>query len=164
MSRGILKSSRFSPGNLDDDSLEALFVGRDKDLQFVHDRLKASALGRQKHYILLVGPRGSGKTHFLALVNSRITRSPDWSDARDHLRVAYLNEEEWGVASYLDLLLRIIQSTRSTEAAAPLEERISVIEKTYLSAPTRAIDLAESLLAELVGKKALLLICENLGD
>ena len=72
MRQGFLRSSRYSPGNLDRESLEALFVGRDDIMEDVLSRLTKSIGGQEKHYILLVGPRGSGKTHFLALARHRL--------------------------------------------------------------------------------------------
>ena len=65
MKQGILRSSRYSPGNMDRESLEAVFVGRDDVMEDVLSRVAASIRDSQKHYILLVGPRGSGKTHLL---------------------------------------------------------------------------------------------------
>ena len=72
MSPGILRSSRYSPGNMDRESLEAVFVGRDDVMEDVLSRTTTSIRGPEKHYILLVGPRGAGKTHLLALAYHRL--------------------------------------------------------------------------------------------
>lgn len=72
MRSGFLRSSRYSPGNLDRDSLETLFVGRRDVMNDVLTRATRSIETSQKHYLLLVGPRGSGKTHFLALAHHRL--------------------------------------------------------------------------------------------
>ena len=97
MRQGFLRSSRYSPGNMDRQSLEALFVGRGDDMDDVLSRVTTSIQSPEKHYILLVGPRGSGKTHFLAIAYHRLMDRVDAADARDSVAVALLNEEEWGV-------------------------------------------------------------------
>ena len=72
MRAGFLSSSRYSPGNMDRESLETLFVGRRDVMDDVLTRATGSIEASQKHYLLLVGPRGSGKTHFLALAHHRL--------------------------------------------------------------------------------------------
>ena len=101
MRQGFLRSSRYSPGNMDRESLEALFVGRREVMDDVLSRVSRSVRSAEKHYVLLVGPRGSGKTHFLALAYHRLMDRFDTPNVRDRVAVALLNEEEWGVASFL---------------------------------------------------------------
>ena len=110
MRHGFLRSSRYSPGNMDRESLEALFVGRGDEMEDVLSRVTTSIRSPAKHYVLLVGPRGSGKTHFLALAYHRLMDRIDAVDTRDSVAVATLNEEEWGVASFLDLVVRILRA------------------------------------------------------
>ena len=100
MRQGMLRSSRYSPGNMNRESLEALFVGRHDVMKDVLSRVSTSIRSPQKHYILLVGPRGSGKTHLLALAYHRLMASFRPDDVGDRVAIALLNEEEWGVASY----------------------------------------------------------------
>ena len=69
MTRALVTSSKYSPGNMKPEALEALFVGREKTLHDVLARIAASATGRSKHFFLLVGPRGIGKTQFVAIKN-----------------------------------------------------------------------------------------------
>ena len=100
MTRGFLTSSRFSPGNLTPIALESLFVAREDLLTDLFSRVRQSVLSTSKSFMLIVGPRGSGKTHLVSLLNKRLS---DITDKRisDRMLIAYLNEEEWGVASYL---------------------------------------------------------------
>ena len=110
MRQGLLRNSRYSPGNMDRESLENLFVGRHDAMEDVLSRVTRSLRSLEKHYILLVGPRGSGKTHFLALAYHRLMDQVEVADAHDSVAVAMLNEEEWGVASFLDLVVRILRA------------------------------------------------------
>ena len=115
MRQGFLRSSRYSPGNMDRESLEALFVGRRDVMEDVLSRVITSIRSPEKHYVLLVGPRGSGKTHLLALAYHRLMDRFDADNTHENVAVALLSEEEWGVASYLDLVVRILRALADQE-------------------------------------------------
>ena len=162
MRQGILQSSRYSPGNMDRESLEAVFVGRDDVMEDVLSRVTKSIRSPQKHYILLVGPRGSGKTHLLALAYHRLIASLDEDAISDNVAIALLKEEEWGVASYLDLIVRIL--TALAEEVPLLREEIADVFDRFSKDPAGAEALAVSLLRRHSKGKTLLLLCENLAD
>ena len=162
MREGFLRSSRYSPGNMDRQSLEALFVGRGDDMDDVLSRVTTSIRSPEKHYILLVGPRGSGKTHFLALAYHRLMDRVDAADACDSVAVALLNEEEWGVASFLDLVVRILRALASE--ASDLNAEIDEIYNVFSKDPSDAEAFAVARLREHTRGRTLLLLCENLVD
>ena len=162
MKQGFLRSSRYSPGNMDYESLEALFVGRGDVMEDVLSRVIKSIQSTDKHYILLVGPRGSGKTHFLALTYHRLMRHVDSANISNSVTVALLNEEEWGVASFLDLLVRIL---RALSGEAPnLDAEITEIFDRFSKDPADAESFAVAQLRQHTRGKTLLLLCENLVD
>ncbi len=162
MRQGILHSSRYSPGNMDRESLEAVFVGRDDVMEDVLSRITTSIRGPQKHYILLVGPRGSGKTHLLALAYHRLMVSFEADDAGDSVAIALLKEEEWGVASFLDLIVRILRAL--AEEAPQLKAEIADVYDRFSKDPVDAEAFAVRLLRRHSEGKTLLLLCENLVD
>ena len=162
MRQGILHSSRYSPGNMDRESLEAVFVGRDDVMEDVLSRITTSIRGPQQHYLLLVGPRGSGKTHLLALAYHRLMASFDADGTRDRVAIALLKEEEWGVASYLDLVVRILRAL--AEEAPQLDAEIADVYDRFSKNPVDAEALAVGLLRRHSEGKTLLLLCENLVD
>ena len=162
MRQGFLRSSRYSPGNMDRESLEALFVGRGDVMEDVLSRVTTSIRSPEKHFILLVGPRGSGKTHFLAIAYHRLMDRVDAADARDSVAVALLNEEEWGVASFLDLVVRILRSL--VEEAPDLDTEIAAIYDRFSKDPADAETFAVACLRQHTHGKTLLLLCENLVD
>lgn len=162
MRRGFLTSSRYSPSNMDRESLETLFVGRRDVMDDVLTRAKLSINESQKHYLLLVGPRGSGKTHFLALAYHRLMEHIEAVGATDRVAVALLKEEEWGVASYLDLVMRILRAL--VDEFPELEARIADVYASFAKDPTEAQALAARLLREHTRGKTLMLLCENLVD
>ena len=162
MRTGFLTGSRYSPGNMDRESLETLFVGRGDLMDDVLIRAKSSIGAPQKHYLLLVGPRGSGKTHFLALAHHRLKDHIAAAGATDRVAVALLKEEEWGVASYLDFVVRILRAlaNESPELGARIDDVYAAFDKD----PARAEALGTDLLREHTRGRTLLLLCENLVD
>ena len=162
MRKGFLSSSRYSPGNMDRESLETLFVGRRDVMDDVLTRAKLSIDASQKHYLLLVGPRGSGKTHFLTLAHYRLMDHVEAVGAADRVAVAHLREEERGVASYLDLVVRILRAF--VDEFPELEARIADVYASFAKSPAEALALATSLLREHTRGKTLVLLCENLVD
>ena len=164
MTRGLVQTSRYSPGNMEPSALAQLFVGRDKLLRDVLHRIAASATGEEKHFILLVGQRGVGKTHFVWLVYDRLMGDAKYSLARTRLKIAFLNEEEWGVASFMDLIVRILRALETRHPDKDLSSQIENVYKQYGKDPEAAMRAASDALNKFVGKDVLLLICENLDE
>jgi tetratricopeptide (TPR) repeat protein len=162
MTGRTLQTSRYSPGNLAPDVLERLFVGRSELLKELVAKVSRSVLTKDKHHMLLVGPRGAGKTHVMALLHQRLTTDPGLAEAREKSVIAYLNEEEWGVASFLDFVLVILRSIQPDhdEVAA----RILLVEETFERDPEKARESAEDTLLQVAKNKTLVLLCENLND
>ncbi len=162
MRQGFLEGSRYSPGNMRQEALEALFVGREDHMRDVISRLVSSIQERQKHYLLLVGPRGSGKTHFLTLAYHRLMNQLSENYSRESVIIAFLNEEEWGVASYLDFIVRILRTI--SNQVPKLSDSIDEVYSKFSANPQHAESFSLKLLREHTQDKTLLLFCENLID
>ena len=140
------------------EALEALFIQREDLARRIIERIRDSALTPSKHHTILVGPRGIGKTHFVSLLYHRI-RAMD--DLRDRLLIAWLREEEWGVTSFLDLLLRIFRALVGEYSEVLPTERIESLYSLQSAAAERT---GAALLKEFVGNRTLLVLIENLDD
>lgn len=141
--------SKFNPASMPSELLEHTFVQREKLAKRLTDVFTESALCKSKHHVLLVGPRGIGKSHLVALVYHRLKKR---AKLKDKLVIAYLREEEWGINSFLDLLVRILRATGT-----------DTTELTHLD-PTKAEEQAWALLQKRIGRKTLLVILENLDS
>ena len=149
--------SRFTPSRTPAATLEAIFVQRHALADDTVERIRESALTGNKHHILVIGPRGSGKTHFISLVFHRVDTL---EDLRDRLRIAWLGEDET-TTSFLDLELRIYQAL---QRKYPEEFTLEEIETIYDLAPEIAEKrLGQVLLKKLAGR-TLLIIVENLDE
>ena len=139
--------STFSPAGMPAELLEKTFVQRERLAERLAQLFVESALTDSKHHMLLVGPRGIGKSHLVSLIYHRLV---DKSEVKDRLAIAYLREDEWGVTSFLDLLLRILR-----EFKIPTRQLQSLTVEA-------AEERAWSALRESVQGKTLLVILENL--
>jgi tetratricopeptide (TPR) repeat protein len=156
--------SAFTPSLMSPQELETILVQRQDLAQELFEKIVLSATTPAKHYALLIGMRGMGKTHLVALIYYRLlaelTKTPT---LKDKLVIAWLREEEWGVDSWLDLVSRILRALAVEEPQSKLilEElrRISIEDSI-----DRAAANATRLLKEAIGDRTLLLIMENLDD
>ncbi len=64
---------------------------REKLLERVVKRLSRSMTSGDKHHFLLIGPRGSGKTHFVSLVAWDLQQR---QELKDVMRIAWLGEDD----------------------------------------------------------------------
>jgi len=139
--------STFSPGGMSAELLEQTFVQREGLAERLTGLFIESARTDSKHHVLLVGPRGIGKSHLVSLVYHRLLNN---AELKDRLVIAYLREDEWGVTSFLDLLVRILR-----ELNVPTRE----LQSLSLEG---AEERAWRVLRELVQGKTLLVVLENL--
>ena len=150
--------SRFTPSLMQPETLEALFVQRHALAERIVELIRESVLTPAKHHSLLIGPRGIGKSHLVSLIYYRINAV---AELRERALTAWLREEEWGVTSFLDLLLRICRAlSESYKGTFPTD----ALQEIYNSSRGVAERNAASLLKEFVADKTLLLIVENLDE
>lgn len=138
--------------------LEAIFVQRQELAERLVELIENSALTGSKQHTLLIGPRGIGKTHLVSLVYHRVRQL---DSLRDRLLIAWLREEEWGVMSFLDLLLRILRALIAEDKNQELKDQV---EGLYQLSSDEAERAAAALLKEYVAQRTLLIIVENLDD
>lgn len=163
MNRALTRSSKYSPGNMAVEALESLFVARGDLLESTLNAIADTARSVATRYLLLVGPRGAGKTHFTSLLHHQLSAGSKFEGVRERSVIAYFNEEEWGIASYLDFLIRILVAL-DERSDGKLDAQLRDIRKLFTQSETTAIRAAEEALTEFVGSKRLILICENLND
>ncbi|MDZ4267238.1 MAG: ATP-binding protein, partial [Mycobacterium sp.] len=108
----------FTPSATPLAELEALTVGRSDLLQALTQRIISSARDGSRPHTLLVGPRGSGKTHTLHVALGRALS--DTTTAERVLSIV-IAEDSLAIGSYADLLVeiaRVIGAELGDEARA----------------------------------------------
>lgn len=148
----------FSPRWTNEKLLERTLAGRRELVDRLEQLARDGAGGPNKHQQLIIGVRGSGKTHVLKVLHNRL-----WKDEgiKKRLLIVYLLEDELGIASFLDFLVRLVRAIiewypEKTELAAGLNTLYDVPAASQLSS-------ARDLLLSAVGTKDILILMENLG-
>jgi hypothetical protein len=150
--------SYFTPGQMSHDTLEFIFVARHKLAERLLKRVAESVLTEGKKYTLLLGPRGMGKSHLVALTYHR-TKARE--DLRGKVAIAWLAEEEWGVGNLRDFYLVILRALAREYPESGLTAEISRLRDL----PHAEIEgAAADAIRALVGDRTLLLLVENLEE
>jgi len=149
--------STFTPSLTDPEILEKIFVQRHDLVKDTVARIKDSATTDEKHHHLFVGPRGSGKTHLVSIINHRLTKD---KSLNDKLRIAWLNEDE-SAASYPLLLTRIYKALANRYKDEFSEKRLADARK---NADGNHKEVFEKLIIDDLKDHVLLIIIENLDD
>jgi tetratricopeptide (TPR) repeat protein len=155
---GISAVQSFSPGWGKPEFLEKILVGREELVDRLEELAIDGAGGTNKHQRLIVGVRGSGKTHVLRVLHNRLWRN---DEIKKRLLIIYLLEDELGVASFLDFVVRML---RAIVRWYPEKEQLARDLDGIYDLPA---DLQESravqLLTNETESKDALIIMENLG-
>lgn len=149
----------FSPNTLSPEILEKAIVGRNEVLNQLEQELTEKLVKGQTYQSLLIAPRGSGKTHLTATLRYRLQANPD---LQDKMLIAYMNEDERGIANFSDFIRHILLSfIRHQEGAYEnLEATIYQIAELPIKSQERAF---EQVLLEFIGDKGLVILIENLN-
>ena len=117
----------FNPGVDDSETLKAVVVERDCDLESILGRLEVTPVDGTSRNFMIVGPRGMGKTHFLLLIYHSIKE-------RENLKKKYVSlkfsEEEYSIDSLAYFFLRILEelSKECEEEREKVDDFIASIE------------------------------------
>ncbi|MHA3019570.1 AAA family ATPase [Mycobacterium sp. BMJ-28] len=122
----------YSPGTADAADLEARTVGRDALLSRLTQRLGTAAKDGSRPHTLLVGPRGSGKTHTARVVLHRLRA--------EHMLPLVVPEDALAIGSYADLLVELLRA--HDREAKHRRDDVVALERTILDIADGAMVLA----------------------
>jgi DNA-binding MarR family transcriptional regulator len=111
----------FTPSAVSGEHLESITVGREFELQAIHGAFKAAATTKGRPNVLLVGPRGSGKSHLISVALHRLSLQPK---LRKRLAVVWLPEDVYTITSYRDLIRTMIKTLEGTVNSVATESEL----------------------------------------
>jgi tetratricopeptide (TPR) repeat protein len=156
--KGTKTLQPFSPRWTDPDLLEKTLIGRRELVDKLEQLVLEGAGGPNKYQRLIIGPRGSGKTHVLKVLHERLLHH---EGLKDRLLIAYLLEDELGVASFLDFAVRVVKAILTWHENN--EELKTGLDELYDLPPGTRQRRAVELLLNAAGTRDVLIIMENLG-
>lgn len=139
--------------------LEQRLVGREHVVNALVDtQLKHIKEGIPPQF-LVVGPRGSGKTHMLRIIYERLSKNSDYMSGHE---IAYMVEDETGIGSYFDLLQRVFEALkRWSNDDQKTRFIIDQVENLKEMHPRDWIKSSENILLSILKDKSLLILIEN---
>lgn len=142
--------------------LEELLIGRKGIVDAIEKSVRQAISHKQNVHHLLIGTRGSGKTHVLHVLFNRFSTD---KTITEKTVIAYMAEEEIGIDSLFSLIIRIfdafIRWSNNEIEKREWQEKINILKE--LKAYEREDKAKEFLLGYLKEKKLLLLI-ENINE
>lgn len=133
--------SVFTPSQVDPVILERLTVGRAHELSALKRAIDETASSDARPHTLLVGSRGSGKSHLLALAAHHVrTATPPGSAA-----LAWLPEDVYSITTYRDLLAEILLQATGARPSSQLSERDLEALVRSVSAAAPIVTIIENL-------------------
>ena len=144
------------------EKLERMLIGRKKTADWLEQQVLQYVNTGVAIQALIIGPRGSGKTHLLKVLYSRIVDDPD---VQEKLAIAYMSEDEYGIDTYLDLLVRMFKAFIRLEKDENKKNQLKEsIEQLKATQPDYRVPTAEQLLLDYFDGRNLLVLIENLND
>ena len=111
---------------------------------------------------LLIGNRGMGKSHLISVLFHRLMRA---KIVQKNVVIAYLEEDPYGIADYLDLLRHIIKAIARMEQNAFAKKSLQDAHQTLIGTePKMRVHTAERILTDYLNGRRMLLLVENLND
>ncbi len=148
----------YNPASQDPEQLLAEFIDRKGLLERILDIIRHNGPDQPQQHLMLIGPRGMGKTTLLCAIKHRVDLDPE-------LKAAWLpllfQEEQYNIGDLADFWL---ESIRHLEAALHRPARIAerLLDRNPEDLAEQAREAFFALLAE-TSQRALLLI-DNLND
>jgi len=157
MSTALLK---YNPGLLRDEELIRSFVVRFRDFEWVLEVISSNTTLQANQHVLVVGPRGSGKTTLVRRVAMEVKSNPDLSRAWHPI---IFSEETYSVSSPGEFWLEAILQIYNDSGDPRWKQIHDALSKETDDASLRESALGQVLeYADHLGKK-LILVVENLN-
>ena len=148
---------RYTPSRTDTETLETILVQREPLLTQLVEIVDQSLASRDKHFVLLVGPRGIGKTHALTVLHHRLgARATATSD----LIVAKLEEDPWAITT-ITHLFRGIGKAIAKQVDDGLKRKLERLPEIDRDAQESFVQEA---IEAAIGERTLLILAENLDE
>ncbi len=149
----------FNAKSVDAEILEQTLIGRKETLDRLEKELISKVKNKFTYQCLIIAPRGGGKTHMIQVLYNRLKKNKSISNK---ILIAYMVEDETGIANFLDFMLRILESfSRYKEVNRKnLKEAIFEISNIATQHQEAAI---KNLLLDYIGNKTLIVLIENLN-
>ena len=150
----------FSPGTMSPDQLLDEFIARQRQLDIALEIVRDNKVGQPQQHLVVIGPRGMGKTMLLLALAYKVERDPELG--KGWLAVVF-PEEGYGIGDLADFWLA---AAGHLLAALDEEGRTDEVEELREADPEDIEEQAQELFLRFLGEsgKRALIVLENLDD
>jgi tetratricopeptide (TPR) repeat protein len=142
--------------------LEELLIGRKDIVDAIEKSVHQGLLNNQNIQHLLIGTRGSGKTHVMHVLFNRFSND---NVITDKAIIGYMVEEEIGIDSLFSLIIRIFEAfirwSSNNEEKLSWKTKINLLKDLK---PYEREDKAKEFLLKFLDERKLLLLIENINE
>jgi len=148
----------FGARSVDPKILEQTLTVRAEVVEEIERKCVEKAKHNTTYQSLVIAPRGSGKTHIIKVLYHRLKNNNELSNK---IVIAYMSEDEIGIANLTDLIVNILRSfIRYNEPnSETLEAKIS--KASIINNPTKREQFLKNTLVKYAEKKIVILLVEN---
>jgi tetratricopeptide (TPR) repeat protein len=142
--------------------LEEMLIGRKLIVDSIENSVNQGLINNQNVQHLLIGTRGSGKTHVMQVLFNRFSSS---KIIKEKAIIGYMIEEEIGIDSLFSLIIRIFEAfirwSPNKEEKIEWRNKIEILKDLK---PYEREDKAKEFLLAFLNEKKLLLLIENINE
>jgi len=149
--------SAYTPSNTDPEILEKIFVQRHRLLEKTVAWCKESITTKKKNHLLFIGPRGSGKTHFIAMAVNRLKKK---ADLQEKMIILWLGEDDV-ITNLTDLALLMIENLVRNN---PQRFNKDCLQQAKGQSPDTVTEIIFHSISEQIEGSTILLVKENMSD
>ncbi len=148
----------FGTKSVQPEILEKTLTVRKDIVDEIEKNCTSKTLNSSTWQSLIIAPRGSGKTHIIKVLYHRLKNNKDLSNKAV---IAYMTEDEVGIANYTDLMISILRAfIRYSEAGSEsLEAKISAAS-LIIDGKKREI-FVKNILLKFADRRIIILLLEN---
>jgi len=139
---------------------EKTLVGRKEIVDQLYNELYEKLLKKETYQHLLVASRGSGKSHMTKVIYCRLKKA---ESLKDKIVIAYMIEDEYGIANFLHLCLQILNAFIRYKVPGSEHLQQCINEITELAAKHHEAAI-KKLLLDFIGERGLVILLENLDS
>ncbi|MCD4793285.1 MAG: tetratricopeptide repeat protein [Bacteroidales bacterium] len=139
--------------------LEKTLTVRKKTVDEIERNCVAKILKKSTYQSLIIATRGSGKTHIIKVLYHRFMNNKKIAEKKI---IAYMSEDEVGIASFTDLLVSILRSFMRYKVDGSEKLQSKIEEASEITDTHDQVYFLKKTLNDFAGKRIIIMLIENL--
>jgi hypothetical protein len=157
---------KYTPGLIEPETLHKIFMGRKEEIKTINRILRNASSGQSLSHAIIIGPKGSGKTHILYIIYHTVKgdiKTEGLNNFKEYFIPVISPEEEYidSLEKFIFLIFKYLAKSE-VEGIPPIPKEIQ--EPIFFEDLEKEIALSYIKLFKNKTGKILLLLIDNLND